>query len=74
MNMVKSWPWFKIEMKTMVIEPHIKIFLLNKDSSTGYSERNKTEEKIDRRRDGMPILKGGHAMTLPAQLDIRTRA
>ena len=33
----------------------------------------KKEEKVDRRRDGIPILKGGHALTLPAQLEIRTR-
>ena len=72
--MMKSSPWFKIEMETMVIQPHIKIFWFSKDSSTGYSERNKKkEEKIDRRRDGMPILKGRHALTLPAQLEIRTR-
>ena len=72
--MMKLWPRFKIEIKTKVIKLHIKILWFSKDSSAGYSERNKKkEEKIDRRRYGMPILKGGHALTLPAQLENRTR-
>ena len=56
--MMKSWPWFKIEMETIVIQPHIKIFWFSKDSFTGYSERNKKRRKDRQKKRWDANIKG----------------